>query len=199
MAIKQNAINANSTTPLPSVQGGTGVSNANTITIAGNLVTSGANSLTLTTTASTNVTLPTTGTLVNTAVTTLSSLASVGTITTGTWSAIMQDYTEINTASSQSSAYTINLANGNVFSLTLTGTVTISFSNVPASNASSVTLFLIQDGTGSRTVVWPGSVIWPGGTAPTLTTTASHVDMIVLMTTNAGTTWRAASVLNYSS
>ncbi len=199
MAIKQNAINANSTTPLPSVQGGTGVSNANTITIAGNLVTSGANSLTLTTTASTNVTLPTTGTLVNTAVTTLSSLASVGTITTGTWSAIMQDYTEINTASSQSSAYTINLDNGNVFSLTLTGTVTISFSNVPASNASSVTLFLIQDGTGSRTVVWPGSVIWPGGTAPTLTTTASHVDMIVLMTTNAGTTWRAASVLNYSS
>ena len=46
------------------VYGGTGVNNgASTITLAGNLVTSGANSLTLTTTSTTNVTLPTTGTL----------------------------------------------------------------------------------------------------------------------------------------
>ena len=66
--------------------GGTGVNNGvNTITLAGNLVTSGANSLTLTTTGTTNVTLPTSGTLVNTAVTTLSSLVSIGTITTGVW------------------------------------------------------------------------------------------------------------------
>ena len=46
------------------VYGGTGVNNGtSTITLAGNLVTSGANSLTLTTTSTTNVTLPTTGTL----------------------------------------------------------------------------------------------------------------------------------------
>lgn len=57
------------------------------ITIAGNFITSGANSLTLTTTGITSVTLPTSGTLVNTAVTTLSSLVSVGTITVGTWNA----------------------------------------------------------------------------------------------------------------
>ena len=68
--------------------GGTGVNNgASTITLAGNLVTAGAFSLTLTTSAATNVTLPTSGTLVNSAVTTLSSLVSIGTITTGTWSA----------------------------------------------------------------------------------------------------------------
>ena len=74
--------------------GGTGVNNgSNTITVAGNVstagafTTAGAFGLTLTTTALTNVTLPTTGTLVNTAVTTLSSLASIGTVTTGTWNA----------------------------------------------------------------------------------------------------------------
>jgi hypothetical protein len=68
--------------------GGTGVANTGkTITLGGNFTTSGANSLTLTTSGTTNVTLPTTGTLVNTAVTTLSSLASIGTITTGTWNA----------------------------------------------------------------------------------------------------------------
>lgn len=73
-------------TVIGSTYGGTGVNNgSSTITLAGNLVTSGANSLTLTTTGSTSVTLPTSGTLVNTAVTTLSSLASIGTITTGVW------------------------------------------------------------------------------------------------------------------
>ncbi len=73
---------------LPSTNGGTGVNNGgSTITLGGNLATSGANALTFTTTGATNVTLPTSGTLVNSAVTTLSSLASVGTITTGTWNA----------------------------------------------------------------------------------------------------------------
>lgn len=44
--------------------GGTGVNNgSSTITLAGNLATAGANALTLTTTDTTNVTLPTTGTL----------------------------------------------------------------------------------------------------------------------------------------
>lgn len=65
--------------------GGTGVNNSGkTITVGGNLVTantfttSGNFALTLTVTASTNITLPTTGTLVNTAVTSLSSLTAVG-------------------------------------------------------------------------------------------------------------------------
>ena len=59
--------------------GGTAVS------LAGALTTSGANTLTLTTTGPTSVTLPTSGTLVNSGVTGLSSLATVGTITSGTW------------------------------------------------------------------------------------------------------------------
>ncbi|MGO4763806.1 tail fiber domain-containing protein [Cupriavidus sp. 2KB_3] len=66
--------------------GGTGVNNAGkTITLGGNLATSGAFSTTLNVTADTNVTLPTSGTLVNSAVAALSNLATVGTITTGVW------------------------------------------------------------------------------------------------------------------
>jgi len=69
------------TTPLGAAYGGTGVANnvLNTITFTGNFT------LGLTLTANTAVTLPTSGTLVNTAVTTLSSLVSIGTITTGVW------------------------------------------------------------------------------------------------------------------
>lgn len=66
--------------------GGTGVNNgSSTITLGGSLTFSGAFTTSFTVTGNTSVTLPTTGTLVNTAVTTLSSLSSVGTITTGTW------------------------------------------------------------------------------------------------------------------
>jgi hypothetical protein len=85
--------------------GGTGVNNgSNTITLGGSLTTSGAFATTLTVTGATNVTLPTTGTLVNTAVTTLSSLASIGTITTGVWN-----------------GSTIAVGNGGTGATTLTG------------------------------------------------------------------------------
>jgi hypothetical protein len=68
--------------------GGTGVANTGkTITIGGDFTTSGAFTTTLTATGNTSVTLPTSGTLVNTAVTTLSSLSSIGTVTAGTWNA----------------------------------------------------------------------------------------------------------------
>jgi hypothetical protein len=53
-------------TPLASSGGGTGVNNGtNTVTLGGNLATSGAFPLTLTTTGATTVTLPTSGTLLN--------------------------------------------------------------------------------------------------------------------------------------
>ena len=49
---------------LPGASGGTGVDNTGkTITLGGNLVTSGANNITLNSTAATNITLPTSGTL----------------------------------------------------------------------------------------------------------------------------------------
>ena len=66
--------------------GGTGINNGSaTLTMAGNVTHSGAFTQTFVATGNTSVTLPTSGTLVNTAVTTLSSLSSIGTIATGTW------------------------------------------------------------------------------------------------------------------
>lgn len=58
-----------------------------TVTLTGAFIRSGAHSLTVTTTGTTSLTLPTTGTLISNTVTTLSSLVSIGTITTGTWNA----------------------------------------------------------------------------------------------------------------
>lgn len=68
------------------------VNNANRVlNLSGNLTTgsdfttSGAFAITLTATGATSVTLPTSGTLVNTSVTALASLGTVGTIGTGVW------------------------------------------------------------------------------------------------------------------
>lgn len=43
-------------------------------------------------------------------------------------------------------------------------------------------LEVIQDGTGSRTITWNAVFKWPGGVAPTLTTTAGAIDIISFWT-----------------
>lgn len=94
-------------------------------------------------------------------------------------------------------ATTLNLANGNVFNVTLTGnTTTFTFSGATAGKACSFALYLKQDATGSRTITWPSSTTlkWSGGTAPTLTTTANAVDVLVFETINGGTTWYGSLV-----
>ena len=102
----------------------------------------------------------------------------------------LKDYAETLVEANTSTTYTIDLENGNVFELTLTGNCTYTFSNPPANNiAGSFTLIQKQDGTGSRTVTWPASVDWAGGAAPTITAAASSIDIFTFVTTDGGTTW----------
>src|SRR3990167_863414 len=67
MTSTNNSLNANETTPLPSLEGGTGVSNSSTFTIGGNFALSGAYAFTGTLTNTTTITFPTSGTLATTA------------------------------------------------------------------------------------------------------------------------------------
>lgn len=61
--------------------------------------------------------------------------------------------------------------------VTLTGNITtMTLSNVTAGKAG--TIAFIQDGTGSRTTVWNSIFKFPGGVTPTLTTTASAIDIL---------------------
>jgi hypothetical protein len=94
-------------------------------------------------------------------------------------------YTEETVTANTSTAYTIDLTNGTVQILTLTGNCTFTFPTATAGK--SFTLLLKQDGTGSRTVTWPSAVKWPGGTAPTVTATASKMDKYVFVAD--GTNW----------
>lgn len=83
-----------------------------------------------------------------------------------------------------SGAVTIDWSAGNTQKVKMDGNVTFTFSN-PGS-FQKMTLILLQDATGSRTVTWPTTVRWVNATGatdsttdkPTLTTTPNKFDII---------------------
>jgi hypothetical protein len=99
------------------------------------------------------------------------------------------DYGEVTNAIGATGGGTqdIDLALGNNVVATVdTSTNTFTFTNPTASDElSGFTLFLTNGG--SQTVVWPGTVDWAGGTAPTLTT--AGLDILVFITTDGGSIW----------
>ena len=62
------------------------------------------------------------------------------------------------------------------FIITMGGNTSITAGNQKVGQTGSI--FMVQDGTGSRTASWHADFKWTGGTAPTLTTTASAIDRI---------------------
>lgn len=66
---------------------------------------------------------------------------------------------------------------GNTFKVTLGGNRTVAAPSNPEDGAT-VILYIIQDGSGSRTLTWNSVFKWPGATAPTLSTGASKIDMV---------------------
>lgn len=91
---------------------------------------------------------------------------------------------------SSGTTHTVDLQDGNVHQVTLDGDCTFTFSNPAVSGtASSFTLILIQDGSGGHTPTFPGTVKWAGGSAPTITATASAIDILTFLTTDGGTSW----------
>ena len=84
---------------------------------------------------------------------------------------------------------TIDISAATNFVHALTGTTVYTFSNPAATgNASSFTLKIIQS-LPARTITWPASVDWAGGTAPTLTATSQGVDVFTFYTIDGGTTY----------
>ena len=165
------------------VNGLTITSTAGTLTIANNasaaLVTSGNYSITLTATAATNATLPAgTKTLVATDVATLSSLVSVGTITTGTWSATQIAVTKGGTGLTTIAAGSILAANS---ADTLTAIASTSGLKVLQNSAGTIS-WATTTGTGNA--VFASS---PSLTTPSLgAATATSINGLTI-TTTAGT------------
>lgn len=81
---------------------------------------------------------------------------------------------------------TLDLAvSGKNFITMPAGNITIALSNAKVGQVFFIRI--LQDGTGSRTVTWFTTIRWSGGSAPTLTTTASKADLLVFLCTGSGT------------
>jgi hypothetical protein len=104
------------------------------------------------------------------------------------------NYIETPFSANSSTAITLALTNGTVQIITLTGNATITMPT--ATSGKSFIMFLKQDATGSRTVTW-STVKWAGGTAPTITSTASRQDILSFFAD--GTNWYGVVVAqNYT-
>ena len=91
---------------------------------------------------------------------------------------------------------TPDFADGNNYTVTLGGNRTLANpTNLTAGQSGSI--FVVQDGTGSRTLAYGSYWDFSGGTAPTLTTTASAVDRIDYVVRST-TSIHAVFTANYS-
>ena len=100
------------------------------------------------------------------------------------------DRSTVTALSISSGVVDIDCALGDYFTLALNANVTsITFSNLPASGAS-LMIRITQDST-PRTVAWPASFKWAGGSAGAVSTGSGAVDLLAITTLNAGTAWNA--------
>ena len=134
------------------------------------------------------VTLPTsTDTLVGRATT--DTLTNKTLTTPAITNPTVTNYVETTFTANSSTAITLDLANGTVQIITLTGNATITMPTATAGK--SFIIMLKQDATGSRSVTWT-TVKYPSGTAPTITATASKLDIFSFFAD--GTNWYGTTI-----
>lgn len=75
-------------------------------------------------------------------------------------------------------AMTVDCTESNVFTTTLTASVTVAPTLSDPQDGQTINWFLTQDGTGGRTITWPTSFKWPSGANKILSTGANAVDLL---------------------
>jgi hypothetical protein len=115
---------------------------------------------------------------------------SVGNVTVA--NVTVTDYTEtLNAIGNSSTSQTITLTTGTVQTVTLTANCTFTMPTV--TGGKSFMLF-VNSGAGSFTATFSG-VKWSGNTAPTITTTASKVDIVTFA--SDGSSWYGVYSQNF--
>lgn len=103
------------------------------------------------------------------------------------------NYVETAYSANSSTAITLDLANGTVQNITLTGSPTIT---MPTAALGKSFILYLRTGSGSYSVTW-STVKWAGGTAPTVTSTASRMDIYSFFADNSN--WYGVTVAqNYT-
>jgi len=125
-----------------------------------------------------------------------SKVSKAGDIVSGTLVVTSQSYGPATTFVG-SGVISLNFRTSNNHEITLQGNSTLAAPIAPSGGQSGAVL-IRQDGTGSRTLSYSGGWAFAGGTAPTLTTTASGVDLLIYYVNNPSQI-TANTVLNVTS
>ena len=192
---------ANATTAIPLSQldnnfataitmGNTAVQLGNTITTMNNMTFPNVTISSVASTFPNSYLANSTATLGNATITLGGTTSSVGNLAVA--NVTVTDYTEsqVNIGNS-STTQTISLSNGTVQTVTLTANCTFT---MPSAVAGKSFLVLIKSGAGNFTGTFTG-VKWPANTAPTITSTASRLDIIAF--SSDGTNWYGTTSQNY--
>ena len=103
-----------------------------------------------------------------------------------------RSHTEIKAGTAGFGTVNLDLSANNVFEHASTsGDTTFAFTNPPSTSLDTFSFTVIhrQDATGGRSVTWPGTVKWPGGVTPSITSTAQAYDVFVFITHDLGSTY----------
>ncbi len=104
-----------------------------------------------------------------------------------------------NVLTGQSGAVTIDYSLGSVCTIAQTGNITsVSVTNVPASSTVTLTVIRSQADATLRTLTWGAAYNFSGGTTPTLSNSASAVDVFTLITTDSGSNWQVGAITGVS-
>jgi hypothetical protein len=98
----------------------------------------------------------------------------------------------LNALGNISGTQTLDADVNNAFEATVTGTITLLDLSTTSTGAVYVTLRL-QNG-GAYDITWASDINWPGGTAPTLT--SSGTDILTFYTDDSGTRWWGALAMS---
>ena len=94
-----------------------------------------------------------------------------------------------------SNTLTLDLSTASDFVVALTANITtLTISNPAATGLESIFFLTLQPNGTAYSITWPASVKWPGGTAPTLTSTSGKIDEFCFKTFDGGTTFYATIV-----
>jgi len=99
---------------------------------------------------------------------------------------LVQAYTPAVAVAFHATEMVLNCDLSNVFTTTIGANVTVAPTLSNPGDGQTINWFLTQDGTGAKTMTWPASFKWSGGTPGVLSTGANAVDLLVA-------TYRAAT------
>jgi len=182
-AIPLSNLDANFATPI--TLGNTAIQLGNTVTTLNNMTLANVTISSAGTAFPNNLLANSSVTLGNTTVALGNTATSLGNLTTA--NVTVTNYVEtLQAVGTVGASSTLSLATGTVLTATLTASTPCTFTMPTAVAGKSFILILTQASSGMTTATFT-SVKWPAGTAPTITATASAVDILSFVSN--GTNW----------